>query len=88
MLGERAKKGQDYDDTDDETWQIIDGSLHIHAGIRNPQNVGSWSAGCQVIAGGWAGNAWTEFYKNCARATNLPLPYILVDESDIPGFLA
>ena len=88
VVGERALKGQPYDETDDKTWQIIDGTLHIHAGINNPQNVANWSAGCQVIAGGWGGKAWTEFYKNCDRATNLPIPYVLVNEADVPGFLA
>jgi len=87
VLGERAKKGKDYDDTDDKTWQITDGSLHIHAGIMNPENVGNWSAGCQVIAGGWDGKAWTEFYKYCKMATNLPLPYVLVNDTDLPEFL-
>jgi len=84
VQGERAKKGQDFTD---KVWQISDGSLHIHAGIMNPQNVGSWSAGCQVIAGGWTGKAWTEFYKMCVRAA-LPIPYVLVNEADVPGLLA
>jgi hypothetical protein len=88
ILGERAKKGQDFNETDDKTWQITDGSLHIHAGIMNVENVGMWSAGCQVIAGGWEGKAWVEFYKYCKLATNSPIPYVLVNEADIPGFLA
>ena len=88
VLGERAKKGQDYDESDGRTWQITDGSLHIHAGILNVNNVGSWSAGCQVIAGGWQGKAWMEFFEYCRLATNLPMPYVLVNESDVPGFLA
>ena len=87
VLGERAKKGKAYDETDDKTWQITDGSLHIHAGIMNKENVGEWSAGCQVIAGVWVGAEWTEFYKNCQRATNLPIPYLLLNETDIPEFL-
>ena len=87
VIGERAKKGQAYNETDDKTWQITDGSLHIHAGIMNKENVGEWSAGCQVVAGGWAGAEWTEFYKNCKMATNLPIPYILVNETDIPAIL-
>ncbi len=87
VLGERALKGKDYDETDEKTWQIVDGTLHIHAGINNPQNVGAWSAGCQVVAGGWTGKAWTEYYKGCERASNVPIPYVLVDETDVPGFL-
>jgi hypothetical protein len=88
VLGERAKKGQDYDEADDKTWQITDGSLHIHAGILNANNVGSWSAGCQVVAGGWDGKAWTELYNYCRNATNQPIPYVLVNEADVPGLLA
>ncbi|HEV8486503.1 MAG TPA: hypothetical protein VGV87_23360 [Blastocatellia bacterium] len=87
VLGERAKKGKAYDETDSKTWQITDGSLHIHAGIMNKENVGNWSAGCQVIAGGFSGKEWTEFYKNCQMATNLPIPYLLVNETDIPELL-
>ena len=88
VLGERAKKGKDYDETDDKTWQIDDGTLHIHAGITNVENVGNWSAGCQVVAGGWEGDAWKEFYGHCKLATNLPLPYLLVNEADIPRLLS
>jgi hypothetical protein len=87
VLGERAKKHKDFDETDDKTWEITDGSLHIHAGILNKNNVGNWSAGCQVIAGGWTGKPWAEFYKYCKMAPNLPIPYLLVNESDIPGLL-
>jgi hypothetical protein len=88
VLGERAKKGQDFNETDDKTWQVTDGSIHIHAGIKNVENVANWSAGCQVIAGGWDGAPWKEFYKYCELATNLPVPYILVNETDISGFLS
>ena len=88
ILGERALKGHDYDENDEKTWQIVDGSLHIHAGINNPQNVGMWSAGCQVVAGGWAGKAWADYYKACERATNRPIPYILVNEAEVAGFLS
>lgn len=88
VLGERAKKGRDFNETDNKTWEITDGSLHIHAGIMNVANVGNWSAGCQVIAGGWDGNAWKECFRYCQMATNLPIPYILVNEADLAGFLA
>jgi hypothetical protein len=88
VIGERAKKETDYDETDDKTWQIDDGSLHIHAGILNVNHVGNWSAGCQVIAGGWEGAAWKEFYGYCKIAPSFPVPYVLVNEADIPGYLA
>lgn len=88
VLGERAKEGKDWDETDETTWQITDGSLHIHAGIKNLNHVGNWSAGCTVIAGGWEGKAWAEFFNACRKATNFPLPYVLVREGDIPELLA
>jgi hypothetical protein len=87
VLGERARKNTAFNETDDKTWQITDGSLHIHAGILNEQHVGNWSAGCQVIAGGWNGKPWAEFYKYCKIATNLPVPYVLVKDTDIPQFI-
>lgn len=88
VLGERAKEGKDWDETDETTWQITDGSLHIHAGIKNLNHVGNWSAGCTVIAGGWEGKAWAEFFSACRKATNFPIPYVLVKEGDIPELLA
>lgn|GEM_PF-1591599 len=88
VLGERAKKGMAYNETDDKTWQITDGTLHIHAGILNPANVGEWSAGCTVIAGGWQGAAWKQFFEFCKNATNTPIPYVLVNEADVEQFIA
>ena len=88
MWGERAMKDKDFNLTDDRTWQINDASLHNRAGIRNVKHVGNWSAGCQVIAGGWGGAPWKEFYKYCKMATNLPIPYVLVNEADVVGMLA
>jgi hypothetical protein len=87
VLGERAKEGKDWDEADETTWQITDGSLHIHAGIKNLNHVGNWSAGCTVIAGGWEGKAWAEFFTACRKATNFPIPYVLVREADIPELL-
>lgn len=87
VLGERAKEGKDWDETDETTWQITDGSLHIHAGIKNLNHVGNWSAGCTVIAGGWEGKAWADFFGACRKATNFPIPYVLVREADIPELL-
>lgn len=86
VIGERAKKGKAFDETDDKRWQVKE-SIHIHAGIKNINNVGEWSAGCTVIAGGWDGNAWKQFYKYVKIATNMPIPYVLVNEADIPEFL-
>lgn len=88
VLGERAKKGAAFDETDQKTWLSTDTSIHIHAGIIDANKVGMWSAGCQVIAGGWEGKAWNEFFKYVKMATNMPVPYVLVNEADIPQFLA
>ena len=88
VLGERAKKGAAFDETDQKTWESSDTSIHIHAGIGNVQSVGQWSAGCQVIAGGWQGKAWGEFFKYVKMATNMPVPYVLVNDKDIPSLLA
>jgi hypothetical protein len=88
VRGERAHKHEDFNWTDTTTWTITDGSLHIHAGIRDVNHVGNWSAGCQVIAHGWEGAEWKEFYKYCDLATKKPIPYVLVNETDIQQFLA
>ena len=55
ILGERAKKGVAFDETDDKTWTDSGDTIHIHAGIGHVDKVGEWSAGCQVIAGTWTG---------------------------------
>lgn len=88
VLGERAKKGQVFDENDQKTWVSTDTTIHIHAGIGHVDNVGAWSAGCQVIAGGWAGAPWTEFFKYVKIATNFPVPYVLVKDTDVPELLA
>jgi hypothetical protein len=90
VIGERFQVAQGaYIENDGRLWQIDDTSIHIHAGINDANgNVGNWSAGCTVIAGGWAGNAWKQFYKYCKMATNIPIPYVLVNESDVPALLA
>jgi hypothetical protein len=89
VLGERAKKGEAFDETDQKTWVSTDTTIHIHAGIKNVQHVGEWSAGCQVVAGGWEGAAWGEFFTKYVKiATNFPVPYVLVMENDVAQFLA
>ena len=89
VIGERFQVAQGaYIYDDGKLWKVTDGTIHIHAGIGNVNNVGNWSAGCTVVAGGWEGKAWKEFYKYCKLATNVPIPYVLVNESDIPDLLA
>jgi len=88
VLGERAKKGAAFDETDQRTWTSTDGTIHIHAGINPGQDhVGQWSAGCQVIAGGWNGAHWLEFFKYAKMATNFPVPYLLVKDTDVQEIL-
>lgn len=79
VRGQRAKKGQDYAGD----FAITDGSLHLHAGILNPDNVGNWSAGCTVIKGGWEGPYWKEFWGIVDGSGQKLFPYVLVNESDI-----
>lgn len=86
VIGERAKKGKGFDETDGKRW-TVPATIHIHAGVKNVNNVADWSAGCTVIAGGWEGKAWAEFFGHCKNATNMPIPYVLVNESDIPELL-
>ena len=51
-----------------------------------------WSArgrlGARSSQGVGRGKAWTEFFKYVKMATNMPVPYVLVNETDIPQFLA
>ena len=88
ILGERARKGVAFNETDDKTWTDSGDTIHIHAGIGDVNKVGMWSAGCQVIAGTWAGEPWKEFFKYVQMATNFPVPYVLVMENDVPQLLA
>jgi hypothetical protein len=84
VTGMRGGKGKPFD----TPGGITDGTLHLHAGILRREHVGNWSAGCQVIAGGWQGEPWTKFFELCKIATNFPIPYLLVDEADITKFLS
>ena len=89
VLGERAKKGEIFNEDDQRTWVSTDTTIHIHAGIGHVEHVGEWSAGCQVIAGGWDGAAWGEFFTKYIKiATNFPVPYVLLKDTDVPELLA
>jgi hypothetical protein len=52
--------------------------INIHAGGRD-LSVGPNSAGCQVIQGGWEGEAWTTFYSLCQRSGQARFGYCLLD---------
>lgn len=79
VRGERAKKHQDYDGKE---WTDTGTTIHIHAGIMNPQVVSNWSAGCQVIALGWQGKPWLNFFGACKASAQTLFPYVLVNEGD------
>lgn len=56
--------------------------LNIHAagpGIA----VADWSAGCQVVAGGWEGEAWRHFYSACRLSGQKSFKYYLFDSRDL-----
>lgn len=52
--------------------------INIHAGGVG-LNVGPNSAGCQVIQGGWTGEAWESFYRACERSGQSHFDYWLID---------
>ncbi len=52
--------------------------INIHAGGKAPQ-VNSWSAGCQVLHGGWAGKQWTTFMRELKAGPKDQFWYSLVD---------
>ncbi|HYH84266.1 MAG TPA: hypothetical protein VEX60_02220 [Pyrinomonadaceae bacterium] len=87
VMGERAKKGMPYNETDDKVWHDTEGTIHLHAGIPG-KNVADYSAGCTVIAGDWGGAPWKQFYGFCTKTKLKIIPYVLVNEMDIPQFLA
>lgn len=56
--------------------------VDIHAGGASPA-VGEWSAGCQVIRGGWTGEPWVEFLDTVAAANQSLYRYYLLDGKDL-----
>lgn len=56
--------------------------LNIHAAGTGPL-IGSWSAGCQVIAGGWDGSAWKTFMRLIRAADQPTYRYYVADASDL-----
>lgn len=80
VRGERAHEHRDYDGKE---WTDTGTTIHIHAGIMNKERVANWSAGCQVIAEGWAGKPWLILYGACKESGQKLFPYVLVDEVDV-----
>lgn len=58
--------------------------INIHAGGAGPA-VGSWSAGCQVIAGGWDGAPWQTLMRLVRAADQATYRYYLIDADDLVG---
>jgi hypothetical protein len=52
--------------------------LNIHAGGATP-SVGAWSAGCQVVKGGWGGKPWLRFWDLIEQSGKDRFRYWLVD---------
>ena len=56
--------------------------INIHAGGSGPK-VERWSAGCQVIAGGWEGDNWREFINCCEDSGQAGYTYYLLEWADV-----
>lgn len=52
--------------------------LNIHAGGTSPE-IGAWSAGCQVIQGGWDGSPWLQFSATYEFSRQSLFRYYLID---------
>lgn len=61
--------------------------INIHAGGVSP-DVDAYSAGCQVIHGGWAGKPWKTFYGLCKASGQRTFDYYLVDGAGLAEFAA
>jgi hypothetical protein len=61
--------------------------IHIHAGGSRPR-VGAWSAGCQVIQGGFSGVPWQRFLAICEASKQNVFHYYLMSGKDLGEFVA
>lgn len=57
--------------------------INVHAGGTG-DHVGNWSAGCQVIWGGWEGKQWTDFMRQMDADPDGRYRYTLIDSSRMP----
>ena len=57
--------------------------INIHAGGTS-ESVSNYSAGCQVIQGGWDGAAWKDFIKQMQADPDHKYKYTLIDSSKMP----
>lgn len=56
--------------------------INIHAGGTSLR-VGPNSAGCQILHGGWGGEAWRTFYGLCERSGQARFDYWLIDSQTL-----
>jgi|SRR5215467_6793795 len=56
--------------------------INIHAGGTSDE-INDWSAGCQIIKGGWDGDPWTTFYERVEAAGQDTYNYYLLPASDV-----
>lgn len=57
--------------------------INIHAGGTGPR-VGNYSAGCQVIRGGWDGDPWQNFIHQMKADPDHRYKYTLIDADGMP----
>lgn len=79
-------KSKDYDYTPDErieTSQTF--AIHIHAGGAG-NSVQKWSAGCQIIKGGWKGGPYTEYLSLIDKGSGKSHWYTLTDGDFLMAF--
>lgn len=75
--GDRDGKRDPYERTEEGYFGI-----NIHAGGTSPR-VDRHSAGCQVIEGGWEGEAWQDFLRRCIRSGQDRFRYTLIDAAGL-----
>lgn len=57
--------------------------INVHAGGAEA-NVSNWSAGCQVIRGGWGGEPWQDFIGQMRADPDHRYKYTLIDGQNMP----
>jgi hypothetical protein len=72
-------------DGEDEGGEPLDTGwfgVNVHPGGTAP-TVGAWSAGCQVLWGGWSGQPWRRFVQLLEASKQSCFDYYLVDASGL-----
>jgi len=77
---------RDYDeDFAQDAGEVVESGwfgINIHAGGTGP-TIDDYSAGCQIIRGGWTGDPWLTFYERCEAAGQANFNYYLLPASDV-----